>query len=413
MSVLAIIKELAADNSRLAKEAILERERSNTALISTLIAALNPYIQYYIKKIPEYRKDQPKSVTLIEGIALLTHLSQRVHTGHAGINHLTKILEQCTEPEVIELIIDRDLRCGVSEATVNKIWPGLIPTFDVCLAHKDISHIKYPAFAQTKMDGARCHLVWNGDEVKLFSRNGKQFQIGDAFEITARHLMPVGDVWDGELVFFENGKPMNRKTSNGLANKALKGTISDEEAMKAVFIVWDIVDFAGDIPYTERWTDLMKCFEGKNAGNFRLCETIIVHNEEDAQNFFNEMLAHGEEGAILKNFGFKWEPKRVKGVGKMKAELDATLRVVGVEEGTGKNAGRLGALVCESKGGVVSVNVGIGFSDADREEFWNNPPKFIDVLYNAIIEDKSTGQMSLFLPRFLKVRLDKPEADLL
>lgn len=412
-TVFEIIQELAADNSRLAKEFILTREKNNEVLKATFFAALNPYTNYFIKKIPEYDKTKPKSITLDEGISLLSHLSNRVHTGHAGIRHLTAILEQCTQPEVIEMIIDRDLRCGVSEATVNKIWPGLIPTFDVCLAHKDISHIKYPAFAQKKMDGARCHLVWDGFEAKLFSRNGKQFELDGMFSNEASALMQEGDVFDGELVFYEGEKPMSRKMSNGLANKSLKGTITQEEADKAVFVVWDVVNFEGKIPYYDRWTTLMERFEGVDNRKFKLCETCVVKDEDDAQKFFNEMLTQGEEGAILKNFDFKWEPKRVKGVGKMKAELDSTLEVVGVEEGTGKNTSRLGALVCQSKNGVVKVNVGTGFSDEEREEFWKNPPRFIDVVYNAIIDDKSTGQKSLFLPRFLKVRLDKTDGDLL
>ena len=415
MNILSIINELAADNSRLAKEAILRREKSNTVLKRVFAAALNPFTNYYIKKIPEYVSNDNEGISLNFAIDTLNDLAFRLKTGHEGIAHLKSTLEALNKDDakVIELIVGRDLRCGVSESTVNKIWAGLIPTFDVCLAHKDIYNIKYPAFAQTKMDGARCHLVWNGIEAKLFSRNGKQFMVDGVFDITALRLMKAGETWDGELVFFENGKPMDRKTSNGIANKALKGTISDAEAVKAVFVCWDIVDFAGLIPYTDRWTSLMESFEGKNAGNFRLCETCIVKDEEDAQKFFNEMLERGEEGAILKNFAFKWEPKRVKGVGKMKAELDATLEVTGVEEGTGKNKGRMGALICQSKDGTVTVNVGIGFSDEVREEFWKNPPKFIDVVYNAIVDDKRTGKKSLFLPRYTKVRLDKTEADLL
>lgn len=167
------------------------------------------------------------------------------------------------------------------------------------------------------------------------------------------------------------------------------------------------------IPYNKRWEELLSRFAGKNEGDFRLVKSKIVNSENEAQDFYQKMIAQGEEGAILKNFDFLWEGKRVRGVGKMKEVIDATLKVVGVEEGTGKNKGKLGALVCESQDGRIKVNVGTGFSDEQREMFWSTPPKFADVAYNAIIDDKSTRQKSLFLPRFVKERADKEEADLL
>lgn len=415
MTILSIINELAATSSRLEKEAILKREKSNSVLKRVFSSTLNPFTNYYLKKIPQYNANEGNGICLNFAIDTLNDLAFRHKTGNAGIAHLKDTLESLNRDDaiVIERIVERDLRCGVSEATVNKIWTGLIPTFDVCLAHKDISHIKYPAYAQTKMDGARCHMMWDGVEAKLFSRNGKVFEVSSVFNEAAARLMDPGEVWDGELLFYEGGKPMDRKTSNGIANKALKGTLSKEEAFKAVFVCWDDVDFSGKVDYFDRWSILRKRFDNEDTVNFKLCHTVIVRSEQEANEFFNEMLERGEEGAILKNMDFKWEPKRVKGVGKMKAELDSTLEVVSVEEGTGKNAGRMGALVCQSKDGYVKVNVGTGFSDELREEFWVNPPKFIDVTYNAIVNDKSTGQNSLFLPRFLKVRLDKEEADVL
>lgn len=240
MSILKIIEQLGATNSRIIKESILTKEKDNQLLKDTLKAALDPFVNYYIKQIPDYKPTAEK-INLADSLKLLDLLSQRVYTGNAGIEHLRSILAKTTEPTVIKMVIERDLRCGVSDATVNKIWPGLIPTFDVCLAHKDIGHIVYPAFAQTKMDGARCHLVWDGIETKLFSRNGKQFQVGNVFDKTAKLLMRSGEVWDGELLFYEAGKPLDRKTSNGIANKAVKGTLSEEEAAMAVFVCWDIV----------------------------------------------------------------------------------------------------------------------------------------------------------------------------
>ena len=107
-----------------------------------------------------------------------------------------------------------------------------------------------------------------------------------------------------------------------------------------------------------------------------------------------------------------WEDKRSKTQIKFKAELDADLLCVGVEEGTGKYAGKIGALKLESADGIIKCKVGTGLSDADR----NHPPetyldKVIAIVYNARIVDISTGIESLFLPRFIEVREDKTNAD--
>lgn len=409
----SIFEELANNPSRNFKIDLLKQHKDNELLKRVIFLALDPYTQFYIRKIPEYQQTE-EIIGLDAILDNLVMLSDRQVTGNAAIKLLKSMLSHVSEDDakVLKRIIQKDLKCGVSEATVNAVWPGLIPTFDVCLAHKDISNIKFPAIAQTKMDGASCHVIRNGSKVDVFSRNGKLFDLKNTFDSSAMQLLLSYERWDGELVFFENGKPLDRKTSNGLANKALKGTISEQEAQKAVFIVWDITDTTSTIPYETRWKTLcerIKHFDG----NFKLCNTEIVNSQEEAYMFYEKMIVQGEEGAILKNMDFKWEPKRVKSVGKMKAEEDVTLEVIDKVEGTGRNVGRLGALICQTKDGNVKVNVGSGFSDEDRVFFWNVPPKFIDVVYNQVITDKKTNQKSLFLPRFLKERTDKTQADML
>jgi ATP-dependent DNA ligase len=86
--------------------------------------------------------------------------------------------------------------------------------------------------------------------------------------------------------------------------------------------------------------------------------------------------------------------------------------VVGWEEGTGKNKGRLGALVCESSDGLIQVNVGSGYSDEQREEYTKAViGKILTVKYNARIKDRGENVERLFLPIFIEMREDKNEAD--
>jgi DNA ligase-1 len=182
-----------------------------------------------------------------------------------------------------------------------------------------------------------------------------------------------------------------------------------------VFVVWDIVDFSGTIPYELRYENLITRFGSKSFDNIKVVSTSIVNNEDESFAFYNKCIEAGEEGAILKNKNFKWEPKRVKGVGKMKAEEEADLIVVGYQIGTGKYAGMLGALTCETQDGLLRVNVGSGWSDEDRASLTpeNTLNKILTVKYNQKIQDKNGSKWRLFLPRAVEFRLDKNVANTL
>jgi ATP-dependent DNA ligase len=133
---------------------------------------------------------------------------------------------------------------------------------------------------------------------------------------------------------------------------------------------------------------------------------------EEVNTIFNGLLEQGEEGIILKTHDGIWEDKRAKHQIKFKGELECDLKIVAIEEGTGKYAGMLGAILCESADGVVKVSVGSGFSDAQRKQFWkeNIVGKVAAIKYNMRIKNKQ-GEESLFLPIVLEIREDKEVAD--
>ena len=126
-----IFESLAATPSRLEKERILKENENNDLLRQVLFLALDPYTQFFIRRIPPYKTGVINSnLTLQQALLELEKLSSRQLTGNAAFHHLHWILESLSAEDayVIERIIQKDLRCGVSEATVNKIWPSLIPT---------------------------------------------------------------------------------------------------------------------------------------------------------------------------------------------------------------------------------------------------------------------------------------------
>lgn len=422
-----IFSALAATTKRLAKEAILKKHLTDLTLRRVLFLALDPYTQFYIRRIPPYKTGvRNTSLTLVQALDELEKLSSRTLTGNAAFQHLQWILEsvKSDDAKVIERIIEKDLRCGVSEATVNKIWPGLIPTYPVMLAsgfdEKIMNKMTYPAYVQLKLDGMRFNAIVKNGSVEFRSRNGKQIDLLGHLE--EDFLKLAGDVittvFDGELIVVDNTGIMSRQKGNGILNKAVKGTITDKEASMVQAVIWDMIPFsdfkkgACGITYEKRF-GMLQDLETYMTSKISLIENIEVANEDEAHHLFEEYFNKGEEGIILKDITQGWEDKRVKHQVKFKGELECDLKCVDWQEGTGKNVGKLGALVLESSDGVIRVNVGSGFTDEQRDKYTREETvgKIVAVKYNARIQDKKSFQESLFLPVFIELREDKNRAD--
>ena len=176
-----ILQDLASNNSRNYKIQVLQDNYNNNVLKTVIFNALDPFTQYYIKKIPEY--EAKGTGCLMEAMRELFLLSNRDKTGNAGIEHLTQILTNLspTNAKVIELIIAKDLKCGVSTSTVNKVWTDLIKEYPVMLCSKFeqrlIDKMEWPAYVQMKMDGMRFNAIVRDGKVEYRSRNGKELNL--------------------------------------------------------------------------------------------------------------------------------------------------------------------------------------------------------------------------------------------
>jgi hypothetical protein len=420
--ILSILNELESTSSRLEKEAILKREQYNALLKRVFFLAYDPFTQFYIRKIPAYKQIPNYDISLEEALNQLDLLSGRVVTGNAAIEHLRNIL--CNIPEhsakVIERVIAKDLKCGASESTANKIWPGLIHEYPCMLAsgydQKLVDKMSWPAMAQLKMDGMRFNAIVKDGKCEFRSRNGKQIQLLGNLEQEFITLSRGNDlVFDGELVVYDNDVILDRQTGNGILNKAVKGTIGDVEADKVHATIWDVIPYQhfiagkGTTQYGVRFAMLQTCLLPKK---IHVVESKFVNNIDEARELFETYLADGQEGIILKDVRAVWEDKRAKHLIKFKGELECDLKVVDIQPGTGKYTGMLGALICESDDGVLKVDVGSGFKDLDRINFTSESivGKIVSVKYNARIKNKQ-GEESLFLPVFIEVREDKDIAD--
>ena len=411
--------------------------------------ALSPQFQFGLKRFPDYDKskepDRPDMYHFVE--CAYTRLLEDKTDIKAFI---ASVLETLTEDEynLFRKICLKDPDCGVSAGLVNRVWKGLIDTgIKLCKAvaysDKAMEEITYPCYVQKKEDGARClAFVKQDGTVNLFSANGKPYTglnyLEHALSDTVLELvnnntkfLDCDFVLDGELVVMDNfmrGTVLPRKAGNGILNKSIRGTISQKEADKVHFVMWDLIPIdeyydqaSKKRPYLNR-LEFLHTFNDvippHFAKPFGIVHGHLANSKEEVIAEFKTQLALGNEGIIVKNINFPWQGKRIKDCVKMKLDFVVTLEVkkmVPGGKGT-KYENCLGALYCESSEGDIQVSVGSGFSDEFRKKFYEeNKGKpienlFIDVRSNGLIQaDDNTW--SLFLPRFVEIRTDKDEAD--
>lgn len=417
MEVFDILEDLAANPSRNYKIDKLTEHKDNKVLREVVRLALDPFTQFYIRKIPKY--EATGSGCLMVAMDRLFELSSRLVTGHAAIEHLTQVLTSLSpkNAKVLERIIAKDLKCGVSTATANDVWLGLILDYPCMLAsqyeQKLVDKIQWPAMVQLKLDGMRFNAIVRDGQCEFKSRNGKTIDLlGNLEQEFVKLSNGMDVVFDGELIVKDDNGIMNRQTGNGILNKAVKGTISDKEAAMVHATIWDHIPYmyftSGECPtpYKQRFARL------ETTNKISVVPNFIVDNIEEAQAKFKEYYDQGEEGIILKDMNAPWENKRSKSLIKFKGELECDLKIVDVEDGTGKYEGMLGALVCESEDGIIKVKVGSGFNDEDRKKIKKQDVvgKVVAVKYNSRIRSKHEDE-SLFLPIFVEIREDKDKAD--
>ena len=428
-NVNSIFEELAAESGKNAKLDILRKHKANEQLKRACFLALDPFTQFFIRKIPKYKYGSAPRLTLDKALDALSDLSSRKVTGNAAIKHLTDVLSGCSadDARVITRVIEKDLRCGVDTA-VNKIWPGLIHEYPCMLAsaydQKLVDKLDFPAYVQCKLDGMRFNAIVNNGNVEFRSRNGKEIHIADPMFGLYFIEMAQGEnvVFDGELICRDKkNKVLDRKTGNGILNKAVKGTQSMEEGQSVCAVLWDLIPYDDfqkgvcNLAYEIRLKALLYRTDPNRLTDLRVIvvETFTVENIDEARGHFERYLNNGQEGIILKSKKMFWEDKRSRQQIKFKGELECDLKVVEWQEGTGKNVGRLGALICESADGLIRVGVGTGFTDEERTLLTESASllKIVTVKYNARIKDKRSDVDSLFLPVFVEIREDKTVAD--
>ena len=370
----------------------------------------------------------------MDHLELFDKLSNREVTGNEAISLVEQTMSQLSEKsqKVLTLILSRSFDCGMSEKTINKVWKKLIPEFGVMLCSplndKTRKLIKTPFIAQVKYDASRCIAIVHQNEVVFKTRNGKEMIIennrlkSELIKIASHYNDNKGVVLDGEIMI----EGADRQGSNKIVTKFVRESANKDEANLVHFKVWDVIpktDFLNgkySVEYGTRFDELQKLYcQASNDTDIKhvsLAETKIMANYEEAHAWCLELMLQGEEGIIIKNIKGAWKNSRSREQFKVKAVMESDMRITKLVYGTGKYKDALGAFECESSDGLVKVSVGSGLKDDERQEKFHPSTeanwigKIMVVRHNGMVTDNK-GAHSLYLPRFVEVRLDKDEAD--
>ena len=440
------ITKLNESDSRLHKQDVIAQALSASVLGSTnainfLILAktcYNPYVTYGVKQIPNTVGIVGAENPWEDFVELLENLSLRKITGNAARDAIQDLAEQFDSEEwntFLAPVLRRDLRAGLTENTINKICKKTkfeIPVFSCQLATNSEGRPEMKGIKrlEPKLDGVRMLLMAipmdSGELTTIcFSRNGKIFenfthiedQVRDNWLKLVRKAatsnLSMGFVLDGEVIgnsFQELMRQARRKTGvqaedsvynvfDILPLEAFREGHWNKQLEKRIRILDDMRPVIDTMPNVELLPHIM-------------VDLDTAAGKDQLERYAKDNVNAGFEGIMIKEMEAPYICKRSTDWMKWKPTITVDLEVVGMEEGTGRNVGRLGALICSGidDGKEITVNVGSGFSDKDRDDYYLNRNIILgrtaEVMCD-IITQNSDGTYSLRFPRFVRFRDDK------
>ena len=417
-----IFELITETGSSLAKRDILISNKDNEVFTRYINYLLNPFL---ITGISDKKISKETDKLPTRSFDTFTDLMVYVLENNTGsdevIANIRGFLDKYEQDmrEFYSSIITKSAKLGCDVKSVNKVYgKEFIPQWEV---QQSYSIEKYTLkenewfSLSEKLNGVRGTYF----EGKMLSRQGKEITGLDHIANDIRNLFANADDWvfDGELV---------RKNTEGLSDnenfRIGTGLLGQDDADKSSmqFVIFDFLpknEFTeGESvkTYKERLAALKELDKKIHDSGMSAITTVkVLYTGTDVTkiDFYLDLMVKEDKEGLMLNRDSKYSCKRHNGILKIKRFYTVDLRVTAVEEGSGRNLGRLGAFVVDYKGNVL--NVGSGFSDQQREDFWlvrdELPGRVIEVKYKEESSDKKTGQFSLQFPIFVTLREEGKE----
>jgi len=454
------IQKLSESDSRLHKENVILQALTATKLgndissrfLRGLNVCYNPFVTFGVKQITERVVFDDTEVDhenpWEEYFDLLGRLAKRELTGNTArdaIEDMSMRFDSVEWNSFCAPILRRDMRVGVSEKTINKICKKTeyeIPVFGCQLATNSEGRpeMRGTKRLEPKLDGVRVIMIVQPDpyrpadsSVFCYSRNGKVFDnfshIEDQIRNNVKELIAaadkVDDMQSGILKqgFVLDGEVVGNTFQELMRQARRKENVNATDSVFHVFDVLPLADFQRG-HWNAQLSKRIALLEAMQAAFDKMPNAeLLPHLQVDLdtgegknqlERYAKDMVNAGFEGIMIKNLDAPYLCKRSTDWMKWKPTITVDLEVIGLEEGTGRNKGRLGALVCNGvdDGKEITVNAGSGFSDTERDSLWEDRNlivgRTVEILADAVTQNQD-GTYSLRFPRFVRFRDDKGE----
>tara|TARA_R110002096_G_scaffold105361_9_gene231974 strand:- start:4604 stop:5893 length:1290 start_codon:yes stop_codon:yes gene_type:complete len=405
-------------NANLHKLKTIQDFKYNEDVKTMLLYTYDTFRQYGISsKNCKKRSDLVATVNNYENIiTLLDDLGNRTLTGHAAIKAYNRFVEDNRNYEdLLWNIIDRNLKTRSTISMINKVIPGLIPTFDVVLAQtyddksKKTINWKDNWYMSRKLDGVRCLcIIDDKGEAKFYSRAGKEFKTLSKLAYELAGLGLSNAVLDGEVcVMDEDGN----EDFQGVIKQIKKKDYSMPNPKYIIFDYLTLDDFRrkeSDVMLSDRLKNL-DVLDVLKSPNLTKLKQILVDGDETLQSYVDDAAKYNWEGLMLRK-DTTYEGKRSKDLLKVKKFYDAEYTVIDIEhdlnrvivDGKEVEEMMMSNVVIEHKGNRVSV--GSGFSHEQRRMYNTNPDMIMGKTINVQYFEETTNQNGTNSLRFPTVK---------
>ena len=411
MKVAEILNQIEQAQGTNAKLAILQAHKSNDTLKRVLEYGLDSFKQFNVVKVPkvERRFWDALGAKTDDGqwykfFTVADQCASREITGNKAVEAMHSIfsLSEDDAEKWMRKILQKNFKIGANLKTIEKVFPGIVKTFEVQLAEKwnekSLESLPLKIRVEPKLDGIRLVAIVKERRCEMYSRSGKAITNFDPTIGSELAGFPDG-AYDGEVMdddFTALMRQVHRKEANvSKSYLALFDRIPLEE--------WESRE--SFVPLSTRRKNLEELFKDAEYQYLKLVEHIEIDRDlEKIREYHAKCVELGFEGAMIKNPKLPYNFGRSDAVIKFKAMEDDDFKVVGFKEGDGRHKGKLGALIVDTNGGTAEV--GTGFSDELREEIWENRDKYLGMTVTVKYQER-TEKESLRFPVFMHWRLDK------
>jgi DNA ligase-1 len=235
--------------------------------------------------------------------------------------------------------------------------------------------VNTPAAIEFKYDGFRLQIHKENDKVTLFTRRLENVtaQFPDVVECVKKYVLADSCILDAEAVGFKSGKYLPfQNISQRIKRKYDIHKLAKDFPVE--INVFDIIYVNGEnllkMPFSER-RELLEANIKATPFEFKPSEKIITTDANAAEQFYQESLASGNEGIMMKNLEGIYKPGSRVGYGVKVKPIMETLDVVivGAEWGEGKRGQWLSSFIVAVKDGDKFVEIGrVGTGIKEKEE---------------------------------------------